>query len=293
MEKSFYKTVLKDQHVLKAITKISLTRGEVEKYFQELVKFYYYYHNKDIKDAGIIPYLKRDTYLKSVYFGTKFANNKAGRLQKRKLNIKYNYLNVFRSNDEYKNASINRIMKKILPWQKKHWKTISMFLAKVLANQQTKGLFISGEFGIGKTYLSCAIANEFAENDKTVAIFKTMELFQYINMNFGNLNQIIDDFIECDVLVVDDLGREPINKRTNWFTLDFLYVVLSSRYLNNKPVIISSNLLEEDYLKMIFNSEGNDGNGSIYYRFKDFFENGLIEINLLDENTENVRKLKK
>lgn len=90
-----------------------------------------------------------------------------------------------------------------------------MFLAKVLANQQTKGLFISGEFGIGKTYLSCAIANEFAENDKTVAIFKTMELFQYINMNFGNLNQIIDDFIECDVLVVDDLGREPINKRTN------------------------------------------------------------------------------
>ena len=52
-------------------------------------------------------------------------------------------------------------------------------------------------------------------------------------------SSILEPLLTCDVLVIDDLGTEPINKNV---TLEYLYLVINERQLAGKPTIITTNL---------------------------------------------------
>lgn len=286
--KNLAQTVLKDQKVLSEIYALKMTKGEVEKYFGEIVKLYYFFHSPFIN--GLSGHLGRDQFLKTIYFYTSFANNKGGRDLIKKQNIKLNILDVFMNDSNYRNASISYIQNNMLSWQTKHWSKITKFLDYIIEDKPTNGLYISGEFGIGKTYLNCAMANELALRGKSVAIFKTLELYEYLKNN-RDQNQIIQtQLIECDVLIIDDLGREPMMPYASWFTFEFLYLVLNTRYLKRKHLIINSNLSIIQYLEMLKRLERKIESNNMSFRFLDIFKSSLLEIDLLKEVTSNTRK---
>ena len=112
------------------------------------------------------------------------------------------------------------------------------------------GLYIEGTFGTGKTHLAAAIALYLIEKEWRV-IFKTADdLFRDIKETFdkddGSEQKILARYKECDLLIIDDLGKE---QATDWTTAQ-LYAMLNDRYENQKPVIITTNFNEDGLIAM-------------------------------------------
>lgn len=119
----------------------------------------------------------------------------------------------------------------------------------------SESLLMLGHTGLGKTHLSLAIASAITDRGYGVMYTPVQKLIdklesdkfsrdshdreQYINS--------LDFVLECDLLVLDDLGTEFYTQ----FTASVLYNIINSRLVENKPTIISTNLeiqqIEEKY----------------------------------------------
>ncbi len=117
-------------------------------------------------------------------------------------------------------------------------------------------LFFYGDTGIGKTYLSNCVAKELLDSGHSVIYFTALSLFHIFEKNsFGKLRDSDEDYrriLECDLLIIDDLGTEL----TNAFTVSQLFLCLNERILRQKSTIISTNLglgqLAETYSERTF-----------------------------------------
>jgi DNA replication protein DnaC len=58
----------------------------------------------------------------------------------------------------------------------------------------------------------------------------------------GDEDDDLDRFLDCDLLIIDDLGAEITNK----FTVSCLYNLLNMRMIRHKSVIISTNLGKDE-----------------------------------------------
>ena len=106
---------------------------------------------------------------------------------------------------------------------------------------ENKSLFFYGATGLGKTFLSSAIAKEIMDSGKTVVYVRATKLFTiYEEYRFGKNSDksIIDNIYNCDLLIIDDLGTE-MNSANNF---SFLFDVINDRISNNKKMIINTNL---------------------------------------------------
>lgn len=114
-----------------------------------------------------------------------------------------------------------------------------------------KGMYLQGKFGVGKTFLLAAIANELAANGfkSTLVHFPsfTVEIKSAISEN--NTKQLIDEIKKAPVLMLDDIGAEQLS---SWLRDDVLGVILQYRMQEELPTFFSSNLamaqLESEYL---------------------------------------------
>lgn len=121
---------------------------------------------------------------------------------------------------------------------------------------EEKNLFFCGNTGLGKTYMSNAIANEILKKGKTVLYQTAPVLLEtVIDGKFNKYkNQNSDEFyknvLTVDLLIIDDLGTENINS----MTVNELFTIINTRILNlnNKPTktIISTNLSIEQIFKI-------------------------------------------
>lgn len=109
-------------------------------------------------------------------------------------------------------------------------------------DQEFHNLFLYGDTGIGKTFLSHCIAKELMDQAYTVIYFSASELFQI--MAKSKFDRDVDaiymsEYIyDCDLLIIDDLGTEL----TNAFVTSELFSCLNERLLKQKSTIISTNL---------------------------------------------------
>lgn len=111
-------------------------------------------------------------------------------------------------------------------------------------NFEQKNLLFTGNTGLGKTFLSSAIANEVLKKGKNV-LYQTapVMLDSIIDYRFGKSkdSNILDSILNVDLLIIDDLGTECINNMK--FTE--LFNIINTRLLNQKKItktIISTNL---------------------------------------------------
>jgi DNA replication protein DnaC len=107
-----------------------------------------------------------------------------------------------------------------------------------------KGPYLAGDTGTGKTHTLYAIFAKSQEGDiSKVAYFNVCQLFSILRRNVSEKNDLKNIEIEelcldADMLLLDDIGAE---KTTDW-TIEKLYLIINSRYENEKCTIFASNL---------------------------------------------------
>ncbi len=110
---------------------------------------------------------------------------------------------------------------------------------------ESESLYMHGATGLGKTHLSLAIANEVTKKGFQVVYDTAQNIFSSLEkekFSYNNSYERENEILGCDLLIIDDLGSEFI---TN-FTTAALYNIINTRINRSKPVIISTNLTEEE-----------------------------------------------
>lgn len=108
--------------------------------------------------------------------------------------------------------------------------------------KQFRNLFLYGDTGVGKTFLSNCIAKELIDKAFSVIYMTSFELFDTIAKSKfekdAAAEMMCEHIYDCDLLIIDDLGTELANS----FTVSQLFLCLNERLLKRKSTIISSNL---------------------------------------------------
>ena len=105
-------------------------------------------------------------------------------------------------------------------------------------NSNTNLLFY-GNSGTGKTFLSWCIAKELLDKGFLV-VYKTSDVLlrELKDIKFNNDTDLENLLINCDLLIIDDLGSEQITD----FSSTELFTLINKKILKNKKMLISTNL---------------------------------------------------
>ncbi len=107
-----------------------------------------------------------------------------------------------------------------------------------------ESLFFTGGCGLGKTYLSSAIAHELLRRGVDVLYVSANSLFSvlediHFNRNVSEKSRYIADHaLDARLLILDDLGSEFVTP----FTSSELFRIVNNRLLDGKKTVISTNL---------------------------------------------------
>ena len=94
--------------------------------------------------------------------------------------------------------------------------------------------------------MSYCIAKEVLDKGYLVVYKTSDELLQNLrDIRFYNNSNLQSLLFDCDLLIIDDLGAEHLNE----FSVSELFNILNRKILNNKKIIISTNLPLSDIVK--------------------------------------------
>lgn len=167
------------------------------------------------KNRKIINNIYKDNYMKK-------------RLQK------YNFENF---SDTYKEKNvINQLIK---------------FTNLCIKSEMKNGLIIFGNIGYEKTYLAACIANKMIEQNKIALMEKSSSIIDRIKESFNKEGlseiEIIELYSNVDMLIIDDFGNENLSK----WALEKLYKIISNRYDNELPIVITTRYNKEQLIEQL------------------------------------------
>jgi DNA replication protein DnaC len=117
-------------------------------------------------------------------------------------------------------------------------------------NKNKGNLLLIGKTGTGKTHVSTAIAREIIDMGYDV-IYDTVQNIisdfedDRFRRGYNNDELKSEKYLECDLLIIDDLGTEF----TNQITLSCIYNILNTRNNKGLATIVSTNLLPDELAK--------------------------------------------
>ncbi|MDD4112402.1 MAG: ATP-binding protein [Herbinix sp.] len=123
-----------------------------------------------------------------------------------------------------------------------------------------ENLLFLGNTGVGKTFLANCIAKELLDRGYTVIyltafrLFDILEKYKFSKVAESTLSAAnqFEYILDCDMLIIDDLGTELSNS----FTTSQLYLIINERLLRQKSTLISTNLsldnLNSNYSERIY-----------------------------------------
>ena len=125
-------------------------------------------------------------------------------------------------------------------------KYIDNYLEQYNKGIKEKGIYLSGNFGSGKTYLISALFNELAKRDVKSYIVYFPELLRSLKSSFSSNEYDGIDFEDkfeiikkIPFLLIDDIGAENV---TPWSRDEILGTLLQYRMDANLPTFFTSNL---------------------------------------------------
>lgn len=117
-------------------------------------------------------------------------------------------------------------------------------MAYILATKenglQKEGLFLTGPFGTGKTFLMCYMLYELAKIGLTGAIVYVPDFIENLKSLFNEpekLRETVDALKKTDLLIFDDVGAENLNP---WARDHIIGAILNQR-MNVLPTFYTSN----------------------------------------------------
>jgi primosomal protein DnaI len=132
-------------------------------------------------------------------------------------------------------------------------------VAAWLENPSSKGFYLYGASGVGKTYMASAVLNSYAKKGISVALVHVPSLAIKVKQSFDTPD-VIDYTMamikKARIVVFDDLGAES---SSGWFRDEILLPLLNYRMEHEKVTWFTSNL-KMDGLKAHFryNLKGDD-----------------------------------
>ena len=131
------------------------------------------------------------------------------------------------------------------------------FMEKYQKKENPKGLYLTGSFGSGKTYLIAALLNEMAKKKVRCALVYYPEFLRSLKSSFQtDYNERFDFIKTSPVLLLDDIGAE---NESNWARDEVLGPILQYRMQNHLATFFTSNLtLEELESSLAITSSGVD-----------------------------------
>lgn len=140
-------------------------------------------------------------------------------------------------------------------------KWLTTFIKKYEMGEKTKGLYLTGNFGCGKTYLVAACFNELAKKGKKVAIVYYPEFLRELKESFSDdFKNIFNKTKKAELLLIDDIGAETT---TNWNRDEILGTILQYRMQESLPTFFTSNLSIKELEEHL---AGSDSEGKIKSR---------------------------
>ena len=112
-------------------------------------------------------------------------------------------------------------------------------------------LLLSGDPGLGKTFLSACIARVVSETGHSVVydtaahIFERFEAQKFSRDETGGADEDVSRLLRCDLLIIDGLGMEISSS----YITATIYNVIDTRITLKKPTIISTNLSMQELEK--------------------------------------------
>ena len=111
---------------------------------------------------------------------------------------------------------------------------------------QSGNLLLSGDPGLGKTFLSACIARVVSGSGASVVYDTASHVFDLFEASkFARdeaAGEAVERMLRCDLLIVDDLGTEM----TTEFVKSAFYQLVNSRMMTGKKTVISTNLSPAD-----------------------------------------------
>ncbi|CAI2589847.1 Primosomal protein DnaI [Apilactobacillus kunkeei] len=114
-----------------------------------------------------------------------------------------------------------------------------------------QGMYLYGEFGVGKTFLMAAMANELAKNgfEVTLVHFPSFAVEMKSAISSNLVADKLDAIKKTPVLILDDIGADSMS---SWVRDDILGVILEYRMQNSLSTFFTSNFsmqqFEEEHL---------------------------------------------
>lgn len=146
---------------------------------------------------------------------------------------------------DIKNASMKDIYTddpdrfEVIKWLKK-------YIDNYKKGEKGKGLYLTGNFGCGKTYLISAMLNELAKLDKKVAIIYFPEFLRSLKESFNDDEEYKTKFNyikKVELLLIDDIGAETT---TPWGRDEILGTILQYRMQQGLATFFTSNFTIEE-----------------------------------------------
>jgi DNA replication protein DnaC len=105
-------------------------------------------------------------------------------------------------------------------------------------------MLLMGQSGLGKTYLMHAIAKRLIQRGVNVLLISAYKFHEIARKAYMTGDSApMEDLLSADVLMIDDMGAEPLMENitiVQWFNL------INERQLRRKGTIISTNLMEDE-----------------------------------------------
>ena len=236
-----YTKALKDPDFKKLVTRLKVKENEAMKHTSKLERTVC-----ELKDCSKCPGLAfcKHEVMGTVYYpsndedGLRF-NYVACKYKQEQDKLEASRSTCFEEPEIIKNASMADIdisdknRAKVLKWVKEYYKEYKK-------DKNSKGCFLHGSFGSGKTFILAALFNELAKNGAHAVIIYYPEMLRNLRESFN------DDFASkmyelqhADLLLIDDIGAESVSE---WNRDEILGTILQYRMESNLPTFFTSNL---------------------------------------------------
>lgn len=132
-------------------------------------------------------------------------------------------------------------------------RNICELYADAFPKTSTRDLLFVGKSGLGKTYLLQCIANRVAQHGTLPLYVSAYRWFETARKAyFENQPERMSDMMNASLLLIDDLGTEPLMSN---ITIPQLFTLLNERQMAGRHTVISTNLelteLRERYTERI------------------------------------------
>ena len=240
-----YKEALKDEYFKKIVSSLKLEDKELMKYTSKIMQAATELKNSEKDDRCLLNEIPGFILTPYVVDGLLNFTYKASTAKKEELDeveyVKNGY--KFEVSKQIRNAKMSEIYTddknriELIKW-------VTTFIKEYKKGNTTKGLYLSGNFGSGKSYIVSACLNELVKDGHTAAMIYYPEFLRSLKSSFStDFDEQYDYARKSDLLLLDDIGAENI---TPWSRDEILGPILQYRMENNLPTFFTSNLTMDE-----------------------------------------------